>query len=807
MPRFGRSMFDSSVDDPLGFQQNANKKTATLNKHLSQLICLSPNHLAVNLVNNNCIETHSLPLRGTSEEEESLNNPAKACIRTSLSKISDEEWIELICVEGESMPKREYKEDGLWTVLPLLCLYSRHSIYLLKIGYPHERESSGEEIIEGRIMEITQPFQSKLLEYGDGAKVVRVRSAPFRRLGFATACPSGSMAALISCATGTNECQLCIYHGGKKEVTQPLDNLSSQHYGDVLEEEGTQEFVDFNFGQSNSSTLLVTLSVHLLKSNGEVWGASPILFDGSMVPTHEYQASCDILDEMYNESFDESRRRQCHAAEFFVQQAFVEVHQQGNRQPSHHIAVLHAGDPNRSTLWPVSLQGPLFTLNNEESTATSMEPFFSRDLVGIALASTSGIDLCALAPTALLPRFAFEEMGEHLDAQLKSLCWVVEHVSLEGANTSTCRLMQDPLMDTMLHCITDRGVMTLTTYALRQASSQITKGASKGRVINSTSPPTKAWMGVELSQQSDACVSGAVVSSAAHLGHILIVYLSSGELTAVNLTETHVRYESKHMLEQERINQPKPNSASAVKALQNMEATPAFHEQLETIWGKIEAGLLGMSKISGSSTQTRDIDAGLLATSLNIKQHCEQNVVVHLKYMKELQSIRLKEMKKIIAGQMEQLKSIQGSLKKCKSRFEASQSKMRVTEEKSRSLAGRSEGMLQASLDLRPSLSQADLRYFALLKRTNTQCEDWEAQVENLQQSAGGYNYRPLSFKLTPVEMRHIQTLLTQQNEVITQTTHRVKETETTLKVVVNDAGIVTKEAEFEGFPSPSGGE
>mmetsp|Transcript_8149 Transcript_8149/g.12492 ORF Transcript_8149/g.12492 Transcript_8149/m.12492 type:complete len:798 (-) Transcript_8149:57-2450(-) len=797
MPRFG------VLDDEDGdFLKNFTKGNATSDAKSSMLSCVSPDARSVHLIHKNSIETHALPLKGTFEEEDVHGSPnkdqAKSVIRTPLSCIPQEDWVELVCVEGENMPQREYKDGCLWTVLPLLCLYSRHSIYLLKLGYPSDDYSIIEDVIEAFVMECTQPFQSLLLENGEDARIVRVRSAPFRRLGFATSCPSGSMAALISSQSGNNVCRLCLYHGESAAVTIPLEDFSQQ-YSEVLEEE-PQSFVDFSFGQSNSNSLLATLSVHLLKSNGEVWGASPILFDGSMVPTAEFYEACEVLDEMYeDDSSSEFKKRQCHAAEFFVKQAFVAMQPQGTFESSHRVARIHGGDGNRSTLWPVQLQGPLFTVKHDNSMATCIEPFFCRNLVGMALASTKGLDFCVLSPTALLPRFTLEEKGMELNAALEALCWVVEHVSLEGSTTKTCRLVRDPVLDIMLHCITDRGVMTVTTYALREASAQIMQAS----VGEGGYCATRAWMGIELPQQSDVCVSGALVSGDAHLGHILVVFLSSGQLTAVNLTEARVRYESKQLPQQKGQNEnPTPDTA-----LQAMEATPAFHEQLETIWGRIESGLLNMSKITGSSTHTKDIDAGLLAAALKVKRDCEEDVIRHIKYLKKSQSIRLAEMKKIIIVQVEQVKGVNKSLKNCKDRLKNTLQKMKEIEQNSKLLAARSDSVLQSSKDLKPKLTNADLEYFKLIQRTKEMCDGWEAQMGDFQQMAVDYNHIPDPINFSYEESYHMRTLLKQQKETIDQNIQRVGETKASLRELIKETGIVTEDSEFEEYNSPAGGE
>ena len=766
MPRFG---LDASPSPPPveRYAPSASASasvSSTMHRNRSSLLsCLSPDGRSVHLVHNNRIETHALPLTGTSEDASRF-----PVISTLLPiKVDDASIVELLCVEGDSMPLPEFKEDIKLTLLPLLCVYTRHAVYILKIGYTYadahahsdaytntiqdlERDQTQ---IEGQVLTLTQPFQSHLFP---SSTIVRVRPAPHRRLGYATFEPPGSLAALVS--NGGGDSCLLLYHSKSQTVTQPLTFGTEAVFGEP-------DFADFCFCQSNAQSLLVSLSIHLLKSNGQVYGVSPIIFDGCMIPKALYQEARDLLDDF--SLGEEAKQQQCLAATYFLKEVFEE-----EQSGDYMVARLHGGNANRSTFWPVQLQGPLIDANSTVTTTTSMEPFFARNLVGFAICGKGGVQVCVTPPTTLLPRFAYEtsDHARVLNEQLQGI--MVEQIT----KLPCTALIRDPVLDTMMHCVSDRGVTTLTSHALRHFSASLDSD-------NSPPPPqTKAWMAVDLT--NDSHVQGAVVSGDAHLGHVLIVFLSTGQLTAINLTETRVRYET--IAQQQ---QPLPPVKD--EALQTMEATPAFHEQLGPVVDKIEAGLLGMSKLVGTATHPKDLDAGLLATALLVRQRCEHDLVVHLKYLQRMSALRLSELKKVMKGQVTQLQSIQESLKIAKSKTKAIRQSMVQSEEKSRHLAERSSSLLQASKDLRPALTQADVQYFALLKRIQAQCQDWETKVDQLAYTAQTLDSSDVSIELDPMEERDVRTLLRGQKDLINQAQDRVQATQGLVKELVQQTGVV----------------
>ena len=180
------------------------------------LACISPDGRSVHLLHGNRIETHSLPLAGTSEDVAAARVPV---ITTPLPPLGGDDIVELLCVEGDSMPPPEFRDDEETkiTILPLLCVYTRHALFILKIGYTTNgscERVDGTEHIQGEILQITKPFEGDLYP---SSTILRVRPAPQRRLGYAPFQSPGSLAALVAFDSG-HAC-LLVYHAKTNTVT------------------------------------------------------------------------------------------------------------------------------------------------------------------------------------------------------------------------------------------------------------------------------------------------------------------------------------------------------------------------------------------------------------------------------------------------------------------------------------------------------------------------------------------------------------------------------------------------------------
>jgi hypothetical protein len=270
----------------------------------------------------------------------------------------------------------------------------------------------------------------------------------------------------------------------------------------------------------------------------------------------------------------------------------------------------------------------------------------------------------------------------------------------------------------------------------------------------------------------------------------MVVYLQSGHLTAVNLTETRVRV----LQQQQQQQQQQPQKVLPKdEALASMEATPAFYELLQGPKEQIEEGLLNLTRIVGSATPPQDIDASLLATALSIKQHCEENVMVPLRYLAKLQSIRQMELKNVMRAQTVQIKAVQSGLQDCQHRLLASRQGLQQSQQTALKLARRSSALLQAAKDLRPALTKADRGYFRLLQRIKAQIDEWTEQMDVMEVQAAHLDTAVTTLDLTPIQVSHVQTLLRGQEETLEQTRETLERTQERIHELVRETGIAAE--------------
>ena len=214
--------------------------------------------------------------------------------------------------------------------------------------------------------------------------------APHRRLGYAPFEYLSILSAMES--HGNGEACLSLYHAKSHDVPEPL---TIPVFAAVF---GEPEFTDLCFCPSNALNLL-------LVSNGEVWGAFPTHWmcvwsqstTRKRIPCWRY-----ILCRMTK------RERDSAVPRFFSQWSFVE------QADEYMVALLRYGNPSRSTLWPVQLQGPP-SLEGWARICRGTRPW-------------RGQNLCLDLPFTAL------------------VC--------------------DPVLETVIHCVTDRDVATITSYAI-----------------------------------------------------------------------------------------------------------------------------------------------------------------------------------------------------------------------------------------------------------------------------------------------------------------------------------------------------
>ncbi len=346
---------------------------------------------------------------------------------------------------------RDTEREKCMSILPWMCLYTRTSAFVLSIGYEgnhgDNNDNSERRCISGTILHVYEPFEKQLLVSPRGSSILRIRGATSSSNSMFHRC--GSMAMLLR-EEGSGETKsatgyvLALYHGlpdsivgvGKSArgkdfdgranpstegaITTPLrftyedlvrgmkDSINAENaaYGSSSMRRDwpsgsslpTKEAVDFCFMNPPLSTSGVSgfaaTSILVLCNDGSVYGASPIIFDGTVLPrtvvlnaiAHldaEIDASTAFLQSTSSGSpvstgeqeCTEARTRQCRAARRYLLDAFgipdglvsmseSTLAQQGSFYVS--ASVVHSrsyrpGDRGRSQAlaWNPRLQGPL----------------------------------------------------------------------------------------------------------------------------------------------------------------------------------------------------------------------------------------------------------------------------------------------------------------------------------------------------------------------------------------------------------------------------------------------------------------
>lgn len=454
-------------------------------------------------------------------QAKTIATPLPSEVRASLEV---DEPIGLICVDDDDpsfrvshSPSRPFDDDdddeigggvrgdgdGRRRNLPLLCLYTRKSAFLLRIrcdpppppahdrkaiGFGSEVPADSGSATTGRVLRVTEPFESHLLGCPPSTSIVRIRPAPSRRVGGGGGggspllCPPGSMAML------TTECSLVLCHGRRP----PASRAASFRSEDEEEDEGGEgtvtvplsfgvedvvdpsaEVVDFAFrtpgavpppplgtsdGDSSSPALLAATTVLLLRKSGAVHAAGPILFDGTLAPRSYVRSARLYLQheiETYAERAREERSlggakwRRAKASSQYLLDAFGRVDDDDNAKAGaggggYYVAA-RALNPESSrtaaTTWPVRFQsGPILPPAGNDDDGYPLEyskiesiSTASSHLDGfvLGLSDGGGLDYAIIPSGFASTRFAFEsaEDEDALDDCASNVAAVVERVS------------------------------------------------------------------------------------------------------------------------------------------------------------------------------------------------------------------------------------------------------------------------------------------------------------------------------------------------------------------------------------------
>ncbi|KAL3930686.1 MAG: hypothetical protein SGARI_004410, partial [Bacillariaceae sp.] len=270
--------------------------------------------------------------------------------------------------------------------LPLLCLYTKKDVFLLKLSY----QDTGVSEVEGTVVEVAEPYEDYLLEQS-AAHIIRIQPAPQKSQGYATMCPPGAMA-LLSQDASTKAYTLCLHHGvlsssssSNSSGTYSLGATNTTSHQIEYEESAdpAERFVDFCFCQSKQLSLLSSMTVALLQGAGRVAFVTPILFPGTLVDRSSVSNTVQFLESSIQAETPKSAYwNQLMTAKVFISDAFPIS---GN---SNFITTAFKDKESSNSPafeWSVQLQGPLIILASQEdenfngTQAKSIVPFAGAD--------------------------------------------------------------------------------------------------------------------------------------------------------------------------------------------------------------------------------------------------------------------------------------------------------------------------------------------------------------------------------------------------------------------------------------------
>jgi len=821
-----------------------------------KLSCSSPggrsiNSLSVTSSGACYIETHSLPLAGTVETEDSRDYPDRSkknasVIRTRLpekisSALSRYPPIELLCVDllslspnssavAVSVPSENgNRNERVLVQLPWLCVYTKKDVFLLDITY----ETTGAAEVEGVILNILEPFEDILI--GNAAtNVLRVRQAPQKFNGYATLCPAGSMAMLTQ-NPSTGENVLCIYHGigGRSSSRAPKSSVAPTSHHFRMEElaDPNERMVDFCFCQSVGLPLLSSLTVAFLKVSGEVLFATPIVFRGTVVPSQLVAKTLEFLDSSLKESLpDSATSRQFRAAKQFLNDAFP-YYGRANFVTAGQTTAAAVSNRSRSSSevfnWPVQLQGPILLPPQLEESAYGgsagiIEPFATEgDLAGLSIGRLEDmVDFAVVSPSSFVPRFKFESSNDsyELDQDL-TIGHVVNRVDLacssysgEKKNAKDIKLIPDPIMDSVIHYMTGDKITSISTNATRIASNKVRENGSHGgdrRVFSPPSrrsksrPKTTAWNSLDTTfiQGGQNPIVGAVISDDVQLGHILVARLSNGEMVAINLTETRHLRELENFAAPEQILAIQDGSTADIseteqRALTVLDQTQALTDIVQPLIRDVIKGITALAQVGGSATAQADVTPDVLAAVVGIESKCKKEIFLPLMTMNEHVSARKAEFKAVTTKQKLQLNALKEIIASLREKQNTVREKAEIMLQNSKSLADRSASVLQSSKDLLPTITQAEYDYFQEMKRLDEKSEIWKNEAERLSRKITSINDSAADttsdlVNLSPQDQQNAGQLLNVSNVLLKRYEKKLASEELKLDGFAVDAGFV----------------
>lgn len=263
----------------------------------------------------------------------------------------------------------------------------------------------------------------------------------------------------------------------------------------------------------------------------------------------------------------------------------------------------------------------------------------------------------------------------------------------------------------------------------------------------------------------------------------------AGSLVAENLSQSRYLHEMEHL-----INISPDNTGS--DQWHADDYGPPLYEVLEPMLQKISAGVAGMGKYVGSQTPSNQVDPGMLAVALGVKERCDNEVVLPLLELKQTIRARRQVMKVVLVAQMKELSSLKKVIRVMEDRMTGIKEKAQTAQVNAQELAKRSDAVMQASHDLMPTLTQAEYDYFQLLKRLNVMAGSLERAYGELTEKLPLLREKMGDGRLVcnidlRAEMKdHAQTLLDEQEKKLGSIEANLQANERQVQIMVRDLGL-----------------
>ena len=341
--------------------------------------------------------------------------------------------------------------------------------------------------------------------------------------------------------------------------------------------------VDFCFLPSSPSTrhsVWNAMTIVLATQSGSLYSLSPVVFHNTVFPRQQVEDAREMLQRLvlkYDHSVSKGAEcRRGKAALQFLYDAFGpgggDGHGHENRTSTSggkyvKANMLDTANRQNATGWPVALQKVYSPeAGSRESDdiidlvtcmqvviPTSISTKISGSFCGIVLASGTSLEYVILpCGEHILPRFGFEsgEDEELLDENLVGSSFLAEHVLLgeeEGRSsdrdhdhdhvhnqdgTNRIVLLPDPVDKTMIHRVSNKGVVTVTTNVVPLMEDRLMETANNRSPSNGGQAEeikTNAWSSISIVKDLGKKLNGVIISSDVQFGHVLVAILSDSK--------------------------------------------------------------------------------------------------------------------------------------------------------------------------------------------------------------------------------------------------------------------------------------